>query len=192
MPPTDIDMHAYAQRVVMIESGGNPHARNPRSSAAGLHQFTKGTWDALRHAHPQLGLTPNGRLNADESRRAFRLFTANNARYLAEALGRPADAAELYLAHWLGSLGAVRTIRCAQAEATGRPAAVGFKSGAKSRGGRCSKVVAYVRTRFRGDVPTYTVDEEKFRPRSKATARDLNDQEMQRLRAMADAALSND
>lgn len=33
-----------ACRIIMCESGGNPTARNPRSSASGIWQFLKGTW----------------------------------------------------------------------------------------------------------------------------------------------------
>lgn len=34
-----------AMRVMACESGGNPLAKNPASSAAGLFQFLQGTWD---------------------------------------------------------------------------------------------------------------------------------------------------
>ncbi|SPU27851.1 Transglycosylase SLT domain [Candidatus Bartonella washoeensis] len=33
----------YLYRVAQIESGGNPNARNPRSSAGGLYQFIDST-----------------------------------------------------------------------------------------------------------------------------------------------------
>jgi len=32
--------------IMMCESGGNPHAQNPNSSAAGLFQLTKSTFEA--------------------------------------------------------------------------------------------------------------------------------------------------
>lgn len=32
-------------RIIACESGGNPTAENPTSSAAGLYQFTSGTWN---------------------------------------------------------------------------------------------------------------------------------------------------
>lgn len=34
-----------ALQVIACESGGDPNAVNPRSSATGLYQFTASTWD---------------------------------------------------------------------------------------------------------------------------------------------------
>ena len=44
----------WALRIMACESGGNPSARNPSSSAAGLFQFLRSTWD--RGPAPALGL----------------------------------------------------------------------------------------------------------------------------------------
>ena len=33
--------------IMRAESGGNPHAKNPRSTAAGLFQFLRGTWASV-------------------------------------------------------------------------------------------------------------------------------------------------
>jgi hypothetical protein len=40
------DQVAKACRVMMCESGGNPHAENPGSSASGLFQFLDSTWES--------------------------------------------------------------------------------------------------------------------------------------------------
>lgn len=40
------EQHATACRVMMCESGGNPSAQNPRSTASGLWQFLNGTWES--------------------------------------------------------------------------------------------------------------------------------------------------
>jgi len=42
-----------AMQILECESHGDPYAKNPRSSAAGLFQFLSGTWD---HAAGQLDL----------------------------------------------------------------------------------------------------------------------------------------
>jgi hypothetical protein len=40
--PADLDR---AMQILECESHGDPYAKNPRSSAAGLFQFLQGTWD---------------------------------------------------------------------------------------------------------------------------------------------------
>ncbi len=109
MGPADVPL-AYMVQVAEMESGGNPRAQSPNSSAAGLFQFTRDTWEKLRRENPQLHLTANGRLDPNQSERAFMLFTAQNANLLARALGRSPDNSELYLAHFLGGLGATRVL----------------------------------------------------------------------------------
>lgn len=52
-----------------IESGG-ANIKNPRSSAFGPQQFTKGTWNDLIKNNPDLGLTPEDRLKPEAQRKA--------------------------------------------------------------------------------------------------------------------------
>ena len=42
----------WALDIIACESGGNPNAKNPHSSASGLFQFLRGTWD---WAAPEVG-----------------------------------------------------------------------------------------------------------------------------------------
>ncbi len=109
MGPADVPL-SYREQVVEMESGGNPRAVSRNSSAAGLHQFTADTWAKLRAQNPSLKLSPDGRLDPEQSDRAFRLFTSQNAALLARALGRSPDNSELYLAHFLGGQGATRVL----------------------------------------------------------------------------------
>lgn len=115
-----------------IESSLDPSARAPTSSAAGLYQFTAGTWLATLDRHgAQHGLgwadaaIEAGRIADPASRAqvmalrfdpdASALMAAELARDnradLADALGRDPDHAELYLAHFLGSAGAGTFLR---------------------------------------------------------------------------------
>lgn len=91
----------YLARTAQIESGGNPNAQNPNSSAGGMFQFIDST-------AKQYGLTNKNdpRASADAAARLAR----DNAQVLRQALGREPTAAELYLAHQQGAGGAVRLL----------------------------------------------------------------------------------
>jgi len=118
------------------ESGYNPNARAPTSSAAGLFQFVDQTWLATLKRHGArygyaryaelIEQEPDGRYRArDPQARAvvmgLRLdpraaalmageMTADHASYLRQNVGRDASVGELYAAHFLGAGGAVRMI----------------------------------------------------------------------------------
>lgn len=87
-------------RVAEIESGLNPGARNPKSSAGGLFQFidsTAGQYGLADKFDPMQAADAGARLMRD------------NAAGLRSALGRDPSGAELYLAHQQG-LGGARKI----------------------------------------------------------------------------------
>lgn len=87
-------------RVAEIESGLDPNARNPNSSAGGLFQFIDSTAG-------QYGLA--NKFDAYESADAGARLMRDNAAGLRSALGRDPSGAELYLAHQQG-LGGARKI----------------------------------------------------------------------------------
>lgn len=87
----------YLARTAQIESGGNPLARNPNSSAGGLFQFIDST-------ARQYGLTD--RFDPVAATDAAARLARDNAALLQKRIGRAPTAAELYLAHQQGAGGA--------------------------------------------------------------------------------------
>ncbi|WP_292636610.1 lytic transglycosylase domain-containing protein [Novosphingobium aerophilum] len=123
---TGVDFQ-YLMAQARLESSLDPGAHADTSSAAGLFQFTNGTWlNTLgRHAadHGMAwvqqaisggGLSDPGtraqimglRYDADASALMAAELANDNRADLTARLGREPDSAELYLAHFLGSAGA--------------------------------------------------------------------------------------
>jgi hypothetical protein len=101
---------SYMSRVIGTESGNDPFARNPRSSATGLGQFTDGTWRGLMQLQPELGLTADGRTDPVQSKRALEAFTAMNANSLKKNGIEPSDN-NLYAMHRFGESGGLNLLR---------------------------------------------------------------------------------
>lgn len=147
----------YLLATAQVESGLNPHAAAPGSSARGLFQFIDQTWlTTLKEAGPALGYgsyanaitrLPSGRYEvADPAMRqqimALRndptanaamagAFTRQNAQQLTERLGRAPSDGELYMAHFLGPSGAGRLITMA-ANSPGASATSAFPGAARA------------------------------------------------------------
>ncbi len=128
---------AYMLAKANQESGFRPDATNPRGTASGLFQFTRATWldqiaqhgekHGLGHWSRQIVLDSRGRphgstpeverqilaLRSDPGLSAMMAaeYAADNKAYLERALGRPADATDIYLAHFLGPGGAITFLR---------------------------------------------------------------------------------
>jgi transglycosylase-like protein with SLT domain len=124
----------YLLAAAQAESSLNPRAASPTSSAKGLYQFIDQTWLAtLKRAGPALGygkyadaITQSAAGHYDVADPAMRrdimalrfdptanaamagALTRDNAAALAGGLGRKASDGELYIAHVLGSAGAVK------------------------------------------------------------------------------------
>jgi len=118
------------------ESGYNPKAKAPTSSAAGLFQFVEQTWLSTLKQHGakygyaryaeliQKGADGRYQVNGAEARKAvmdLRLdphaaslmageLTSDHASYLKGRTGRTPTAGELYAAHFLGPQGSARLI----------------------------------------------------------------------------------
>jgi hypothetical protein len=95
-------------KIIGVESSGNPNAKNPNSSAAGLGQFVSGTWmDMIKRYRPDLmaGRSSaeilNMRYDPELNRQMLVHFTNENRNYLKE-MGVAQTHGNLYLAHFLG------------------------------------------------------------------------------------------
>lgn len=98
-------MQDYFARLAQVESGGNPLAQNPKSSAKGMFQFVDST-------AKQYGITaPFGTPEyAMQEIEAVKKFTEDNRKALTETLGRDPTKGELYLAHQQGAAGAAKIL----------------------------------------------------------------------------------
>lgn len=123
---TGIDF-SYLLGEARLESSLDPAARAATSSAAGLYQFTGGTWLRTLEAHGAehglgwaSGAIADGRVkdpamraqimalryDPDASALMAAELASDNRAALRSTLGREPDGAELYLAHFLGAAGA--------------------------------------------------------------------------------------
>lgn len=105
--------YANADRILSIESGGNPLASNPRSSAYGAGQFIDSTWlDMLAKHRPDLTTGRSReellslRSDPELSRAMTQAYASDNAGVLSSS-GLPVTPGTAYLAHFAGPKGAV-------------------------------------------------------------------------------------
>lgn len=126
------DASDYLARMSLAENPWqNPFAKNPGSSASGLFQFVRSTWEALGGAwgsDPRKafgGLTPS---IADQTAMAARL-TAQNAAIL-QAAGLAASNVNLYAIHILGPTAGLRAL--AAPDATRLAAIIGADAVARN------------------------------------------------------------
>lgn len=119
----------FLQKVALLESGNNPMAKSPKSTAKGLYQFTDPTAKSYGLSDP---------FDPIASTEAFKSLTSDNAVKLKSILGREPTEAELYLAHQQGAAGAAKLIQNPD-----RPAAtlVGLKQ-VKNNGGNGNMTAA--------------------------------------------------
>jgi len=138
----------YLLATAQVESGLNPQAGAPTSSARGLFQFVEQTWlGTMKQSGAALGYgqyadaitkTASGRyevsdpamrsailkLRTDPTANAVMAgaFTQANAALLSQKLGRAPSEGELYIAHFLGAGGAAHLISAAAENPSGSAA----------------------------------------------------------------------
>ena len=105
--PNTSMMDAFAK----AESGNNPNARNPNSSASGLMQFTNRTWaDMVNKYGQQTGIKLSDKNDPKAQTTMAALYAQDNVKSLQNNLGRMPTKGELYMAHMLGPVGAAKLI----------------------------------------------------------------------------------
>ena len=117
----EIDPSFYA-KLAQAESGGKS-IKNPQkgASAAGIYQFTKGTWKAVTE---KMGLnyTADDRYDPVKQQKVIERFTKDNEQAITNTLGRKPNSTELYAAHFLGAGGANKFLRSLKANPDARVA----------------------------------------------------------------------
>ncbi len=116
MPPAQSGGGDYLTRLVADESGGNPTARNPRSSATGATQFIDSTWLQFAQANPDRfqGMSRDqilaARNDPNLSREGADWYRRENLSALS-GQGLPANDGTAALAHRFGPAGAAGLLR---------------------------------------------------------------------------------
>lgn len=171
---TGVDFN-YLLAQAKLESSLDPGAKAGTSSAAGLYQFTNGTWLSTLDRHgAEHGLGWAGeaiaggriadpamraqimalRYDADASALMAGELASDNRAELATALGREPDAAELYLGHFLGVGGATTFLSALAADPTQSAARILPQAAAANRtvfyGPEGARSVAGVMDHIRG------------------------------------------
>ncbi|HUD31219.1 MAG TPA: lytic transglycosylase domain-containing protein [Novosphingobium sp.] len=173
---TGVDFQ-YLMAQAKLESSLDPAARASTSSAAGLYQFTSGTWlstldrHGAEHGMGWVSDAIQGGAIADPATRAQVMslrydpqvaalmageLAADNRADLTAKLGREPDSAELYLAHFLGSAGAGKFLSALADDPGQSAAAILPKAAAANRSiffsGGAPRSVGQVMALMRGKV----------------------------------------
>lgn len=152
----------FVNKTIGVESGGNPNAKNSKSSATGLGQFIESTWlDMVRRHRPDL-VQGKGRAeilalrtNPAISREMTTRYTEENANALRKA-GLPVTEGNLYLAHFSGAGTAAKALKAnpnAPASSVYGQAAIDA-NGSILRGKTVGQVVAWANQKMGGKAQT--------------------------------------
>ena len=148
---------SYMLRQAHIESGGNPSAQNPRSSAGGLFQFIDST-------AKQYGLAD--KFNPEAASDAAARLARDNGAYLEKTLGRAPTPGELYLAHQQGMGGAAKLLANPDAPAASLVGVKAVTQNGGSSGETAAQFAGRWTGKFDGSGPTMTLPTTSGEPAS--------------------------
>ena len=105
---TSSGMTGYLQKIAQVESGGKASAEAKGTSASGLFQFTKGTWEeTTKEMGKKYSL--EDRFDPQKSAEVAKYFTEKQKKQLQTGTGKEnVSDADLYMAHFLGAGGATK------------------------------------------------------------------------------------
>lgn len=115
--PAQYGTSSVVDRIIGVESGGNPNAKNPRSSATGPGQFIDSTWlSTIKSSRPDLAAGKTDaqllamRSDPNLSREMTGAYASQNAGTLSRG-GFEATPGNTYLAHFAGPGGATAVLK---------------------------------------------------------------------------------
>lgn len=121
-------------RIQSVESGGNPNARSPDSTASGAYQFTDPTWNSMVSRYgKRTGITAGMKADPQAQRTMAGLLVQEHREDLRQVLKREPTEGELYLAHFVGAGGAKRILKMKN---KGAPAATVLDRAARVKSNR--------------------------------------------------------
>lgn len=122
------DVNSFVEKLINVESGGNPTAKNPRSTATGGGQFIDGTWltmmkkyrpDLAGNVDPKDPKSPEAirvlamRNDPTLSKEMTLRYAEENGERLTKA-GFPVNEGTLYTMHFLGEGGGIKALQAYQ------------------------------------------------------------------------------
>lgn len=110
-PMASYNLGDYEAKVIQAESEGR-NIKNPLSSAMGVYQITRDTFEGLRRNYEELSAFTYDEFkkNTDIQKMFFKALTSENSKKLKDA-GFAADEKNLYLAHRFGAPDAIRILK---------------------------------------------------------------------------------
>lgn len=105
-------MNDLLNKISYVESSNNPNAKSKTSSARGLFQITKGTWDGLVNKYgKEYGIDQEDWMDPGAQRLMASMLLQDNKAHLEKSLDRDVLPEELYVAHFMGPAGAAQLMK---------------------------------------------------------------------------------